>query len=186
MNNNFCKLAPINDINLKIFDEICEERFRGLDLECLLVSIIDNVPSDALPHLAEQFHITGDEGWLQALSEQEKRNLIKSSIKMHRYKGTKYAIEEIFKTLNIVGSVTEWFNYGGKPYYFKVILQIFNRSINEETEKKLRDLIAEYKNERSWLEEIQFHLSTQAKLHAYCACVGNETITVNSKEFINE
>ena len=95
-------LAPINDVNLKIFDEICEERFAQLDLESLLVSIIDNVPVDALPHLAEQYHITGNEGWLQALSETEKRNLIKSAIKMHRYKGTKYALEEIFKTLNIV------------------------------------------------------------------------------------
>ena len=91
-------LAPVNDINLKIFDEICEERFAALDLDALLVSIIDNVPADALPHLAEQYHITGNEGWLQALSETEKRNLIKSSIKMHRYKGTKYALEEIFKT----------------------------------------------------------------------------------------
>ena len=89
-------LAPINDINLKIFDEICEERFKKLDLDVLLVTIIDNLPSDALPHLSEQYHITGNEGWLQALSETEKRNLIKSSIKMHRYKGTKYAIEEIF------------------------------------------------------------------------------------------
>lgn len=46
-------LSPINDINLKIFDEICEERFKGIDLNVLLVTIIDNVPSDALPHLAE-------------------------------------------------------------------------------------------------------------------------------------
>ena len=46
-------LAPINDINLKIFDEICEERFKKLDLDVLLVTIIDNLPSDALPHLAE-------------------------------------------------------------------------------------------------------------------------------------
>ena len=123
----------------------------------------------------------------------------KSAIKMHRYKGTKYAIEEIFKTLNIVGNVEEWFNYGGQPYYFKVILQIFNRSINEETEKKLRDLINEYKNERSWLEEIQFYLTTNAKMHAYSACITQETITVhaysacitqetitvNSKEIVN-
>ena len=105
-------LAPINDVNLKIFDEICEERFAKLDLDAVLISIIDNVPADALPHLAEQYHITGNEGWLQALSDTEKRNLIKSSIKMHRYKGTKYALEEIFKTLNIVGNIEEWFNYG--------------------------------------------------------------------------
>lgn len=175
-------LAPINDINLKIFDEICEERFGNLNLDAVLVSIIDNVPSDALPHLAEQYHITGNEGWLQALSESEKRNLIKSAIKMHRYKGTKYAIEEIFNTLNIVGNVKEWFNYGGKPYYFKVILQIFNRSINEETETKLRALIDEYKNERSWLEQIEFFLSSLGKEYLYSAAIQKETITVNSKE----
>lgn len=175
-------LAPINDINLKIFDEICEERFGNLNLDAVLVSIIDYVPSDVLPHLAEQYHITGNEGWLQALSESEKRNLIKSAIKMHRYKGTKYAIEEIFNTLNIVGNVKEWFNYGGKPYYFKVILQIFNRSINEETETKLRALIDEYKNERSWLEQIEFFLSSLGKEYLYSATIQKETITVNSKE----
>lgn len=175
-------LAPINDINLKIFDEICEERFGNLNLDAVLVSIIDNVPADALPHLAEQYHITGNEGWLQALSESEKRNLIKSAIKMHRYKGTKYAIEEIFNTLNIVGNVKEWFNYGGKPYYFKVILQIFNRSINEETETKLRALIDEYKNERSWLEQIEFFLSSLGKEYLYSATIQKETIIVNSRE----
>jgi len=179
MNNK--TLAPINDINLKIFDEICEERFAKLNLNSLLISIIDNVPSDALPHLAEQYHITGNEGWLQALSDTEKRNLIKSSIKIHRYKGTKYALEEIFKTLNIVGHIEEWFNYGGEPYYFKVILQVFNRSINEETETKLRALIDEYKNERSWLEELQFHLSSLANIYNYAAAIEEEVITINSR-----
>ena len=175
-------LAPINDINLKIFDEICEERFKKLDLDVLLVTIIDNLPSDALPHLAEQYHITGNEGWLQCRNDDEKRDLIKRSIEVHRYKGTKYAIEEIFKTLNIVGNVEEWFNYGGKPYYFKVILQIFNRSINEETEEKLRALINEYKNERSWLEQIEFYLSSIGKQYIYAATIQQETVTINSKE----
>lgn len=50
-------LAPINDINLKIFDEICEERFRQIQLDVLNVQNIDNICGDALPHLAEQYHI---------------------------------------------------------------------------------------------------------------------------------
>lgn len=178
MNN----LAPVNDINLKIFDEICAERISSIDLDCLLVSVIDNVPVDALPHLAEQYHITGNEGWLQVLSEQEKRNLIKSAIKMHRYKGTKYALQEVFKTLDIVGDIQEWFEYEGQPYYFKAILQIFNRAINIDTEKKLIALIDEYKNERSWLESIELHLASKSELYAYSACVTEENITVNSKE----
>ena len=62
-----------------------------------------------------------------------------------------------------------------------VRLQIFNRSINEETELKLRALIDEYKNERSWLEEIQFHLSTLARMHSYAATIEEEVITINSR-----
>ena len=175
-------LAQINDINLKIFDEICEERFKDLDLECVLISITDNVPVDALPHLAEQYHITGNEGWLQALSETEKRNLIKSAIKMHRYKGTKFAIEEICKTLNIIGTVDEWFNYGGSPYYFKVILEIFDRPISDDTETNLRALIDEYKNERSWLESIQIDLCTNSSPKTYSGYTFNETLTLYAKE----
>lgn len=68
MNN----LAPINDINLKVFDQICEERFGELDLKVLDVTDIDNLPVDALPHLAEQYHITGNEGWKFCRNEQEK------------------------------------------------------------------------------------------------------------------
>ena len=178
------KLAQINDINLKIFDEICAERFKALDLECVLISFIDKVPSDALPHLAEQYHVTGNEGWLQAVTEEEKRNLIKSSIKMHRYKGTKYALTEIFKILDITGSVEEWFEYNGQPYYFKVILQILNRPVNEETEKRLIDFINEYKNERSWLEFIQFHLTSKSKEYTYSALAEEQIITINAKRII--
>ena len=95
-------LSPINDINLKIFDEICKERFKGIDLNVLLVSIIDNVPSDALPHLAEQYHVTGNEGWLQCRNDDEKRDLIKRAIEVHRYKGTKYALRKIFDMFGLI------------------------------------------------------------------------------------
>mgnify|MGYP004461956245 CR=1 FL=1 len=175
-------LAPINDINLKIFDEICEERFGKLNIEAVLVSIIDNVPSDVLPHLAEQYHITGNEGWLQALNESEKRSLIKSAIKMHRYKGTKYAIEEILKNLNINGNVSEWFEYNGLPFYFKVILEIFDRPITTETETNLRALIDEYKNERSWLENIQLNLCTNSNPKTYSGFTFNESLKILPKE----
>ena len=175
-------LAPINDELLKIFDEICEERFEQLDLDCLLVTIIDNVPSDALPHLAEQYHITGNEGWVQSQSDSEKRALIKSAIKMHRYKGTKYAIKEVLKTLDVNGEVSEWFEYNGEPYFFKVILEVFNRPISPKTETDLRDLINEYKNERSWLESIQMNLGTNVAQKAFIGCVFNESLAIKAKE----
>ena len=66
---------------------------------------------------------------------------------MHRYKGTKYALKEIFRTLNLTGDIEEWFDYGGQPYHFKVLLQISDTSISENTEERLLSSVKEYKNE---------------------------------------
>lgn len=177
-------LAPINDINLKIFDEICEEQFKNIDLECILISIIDNVPSDALPHLAEQYHVTGNEGWIQSKNDTDKRSLIKNAIKMHRHKGTKYSIERVFQTLSLDGEVIEWFEYGGNPYYFKVAVDIFNQIISQDTEQNLRDLINEYKNERSWLESVQINLCSLCSQKIYSTFTTEEHLEVIPKESV--
>ena len=105
MNN----ISTLNDLNFKIIDEILDLRLSDLELTCLLVTIVDNVPSDALPHLAEQYHVTGNEGWLQTRNDTEKRDLIKRAIEVHRYKGTKYALTKIFDMFGIEGQIQEWF-----------------------------------------------------------------------------
>lgn len=170
-------LAPIDDINLKIFDEICEERFSKINVDTVLTTIVDNVSSDVLPHLAEQYHIMGNEGWLHATTEQEKRALIKSAIKIHRYKGTKFALLEIFKTLNLAGSVSEWFEYGGNPYHFKVQFDM-DRIFEENFEKEILDLINENKNVRSILETLVLHLYLKNRLHFTSAVITFEELTV--------
>ena len=117
----------------------------------LILSRIDELPEPILDLLAWQFHI---EGWELASSIDEKRNLIKSAIELHRYKGTKWAIKKVLEALNLSGDIKEWFEYGGEPYKFKVDLGIQDREITPELRDKLVALINEYKNERSWLEEI--------------------------------
>ncbi len=157
MNN----LAPINDINLKVFDQICEERFGELDLKVLDVTDIDNLPVDALPHLAEQYHITGNEGWKFCRNEQEKRSLIKNAIQLHKYRGTKYAIIKALSLINITAFVTEWFEYNGSPFFFKVLLDM-ETSYDSDLELQVIDLINENKNVRSWLERIIVYLKQEA------------------------
>ena len=161
MNN----LAPINDINLKIFDEIAEERFSEIGTDCLLIIIIDNLPPDALPHLAEQYHITGNEGWLQCQSDSEKRALIKKAIELHRYKGTKYALIKVLNSLNINGEIQEWFEYNGEPYHFKISIFLKNCPYNEKVFDSLKKMIDEYKNVRSVLEEISIESQFDAVLN---------------------
>lgn len=175
MNN----LSPIDDINIKVFDEICEERFKNIDIDVLLVSIIDNLPSDALPHLAEQYHVTGNEGWLQCRNDDEKRDLIKRSIEVHRYKGTKYALLKIFEMFGLKGDIREWFETGNEPYTFIVDLNFDSKGFDFELIGKLEDLINEYKNVRSHLSSLNIGMGTQVKSYKYkSACITGECTTI--------
>jgi len=158
-------LAMINDANLKTFNEICGERFSEIDIDCLLIIIIDNLPPDALPHLAEQYHITGNEGWLQCQSDSDKRALIKKAIELHRYKGTKYALINVLKSLNINGDIKEWFEYDGDPFHFKIDIFLQNYAYNEKVFENLKKMIEEYKNVRSVLEEISIESQFNAVLN---------------------
>ena len=175
MNN----LSPIDDISLKIFDEICEERFSKLELDVILVSIIDNLPSDALPHLAEQYHVMGNEGWLQCRNDDERRDLIKRSIEVHRYKGTKYALLRIFEMFGLEGKVREWFETGDKPYTFSVDLNFNSKGLDYDLIEKLEALINEYKNVRSHLSSLTIGMASSINNYKYkTAAITGECTTI--------
>lgn len=159
MNN----LAPVNDINLKVFDQICEERFGSLNLKVLDINDVDKLPADVLPHLAEQYHITGNEGWKFCKNEQEKRTLIKNALKLHKYRGTKYAIIKALEVIDLKADIEEWFEYNGSPYFFKVLLDT-ETNYTQEVELQIFDLINENKNARSWLEKLDVNLNTKAEI----------------------
>jgi len=87
-------LLPANLQGDKNIEAICSaiDKVFSLenDLSKLLVYLIDQVEESALPFLAWQFHI---EGFDQAKTIQEKRNLIKHAIELHRHKGTLLGIK---------------------------------------------------------------------------------------------
>lgn len=178
MNN----ISTINDLNFKIIDEILDLRLSNLELTCLLVTIIDNVPSDALPHLAEQYHITGNEGWLQSRNDSEKRDLIKRAIEVHRYKGTKYALTKIFDMFGIEGQIQEWFETGGEPFTFSVDINFISKGLDYNLIAKLEDLIKEYKNVRSHMSNMNISISTVPKaIEIKAAMITGENVIVFPK-----
>jgi len=173
-------LIPINDESSIAFNELFN-RLGTLDLTPILIYLVDNVEPTALPHLAEQFHILGNEGWLFAGTEQEKRALIKNAVQIHKYKGTKFALEKVLESLNLNGKIFEWFDYAGQPYHFRVILDLFNRGFDEITEKQLLDLIEETKNVRSVMERLEINLASQAKQKLLSLCLMGEEIILYPK-----
>ncbi|NLR73594.1 phage tail protein I [Leeia aquatica] len=132
-------------------------RISEIDRTPVLVWLLDRVHASALPHLAEQLHILG-EGWQFTRNDQERRQLLKRAVELHRYKGTRWAIQQVLETLALSGQISEWFEYGGQPYYFRINVDLATRGIDAATFDALVDLISEYKNVRSHLERLTLSL----------------------------
>ena len=143
-------------------------RISDMDLSPLLVYLVDTVNASALPNLAEQLHILG-EGWQFARDDDERRRLLKRAIELHRYKGTRWAIQQVLETLALSGQISEWFEYGGQPYYFKINVDLSTRGIDEATFDALVALITEYKNVRSHLELLTLSLTNVSQVPAIAA-----------------
>lgn len=175
MNN--VNLSPINDLSSKTFDELFS-RFQDLDTECLLIYLFDKVEETALAHLAEQFHITGQEGWINCKTVEEKRTLLKNSLNLHKYRGTKFALKRALNILGIESDVIEWFEYRGNPYYFKISIDMENRAFDSDFEKLVLDTIFANKNVRSKLETLIIHLLQIVNAKFASAVITSEEILI--------
>ena len=156
------------DENIKALAQALDKQLQKIEDQIINVLILPRIDEindpELLDLLAWQFHI---EGYDLAQSVEEKRNLIKSAIELHRYKGTKYAIKKVLQALGLEGQVKEWFEYNGQPYRFRVELGVTNRQITPELRDKLIKLMEDYKNERSWLEEIVLYYLTRGNGYIY-------------------
>ena len=177
------KLLPppplASDERFSTLANIAAERFAQLDLTTLMVYLVDLVDASALPALAEQFHVQGLEGWLFTTDEREKRELIKQAIELHKYKGTIWAVRRVLEILSLPGTISEWFEYGGKAYFFKVDIELVDKGMDENLFNNLVELIHEYKNTRSKLEALIVWIINQSAIPVIgCALYGGELTTV--------
>ncbi|EBA9765519.1 phage tail protein I [Salmonella enterica] len=94
-------LAPplAADKRFSMLARLTETRFSGISLTPLLVYLIDMTEPSALPWLAGQLSLTGDNGWSLAESDEAKRELIKNAIELFRYKGTPWSIRQVIRSL---------------------------------------------------------------------------------------
>lgn len=158
--------------------EACIVKAFEVDLKPLMLYIIDRVPEKLLYILAKQFHVLGDEGWNLTQNDKERRELVKSAIQLHKYKGTVKALKKVFETLQVSGEIAEWQSYKGRPHSFRVLVNLFNRNLDTATELRLLNLINEYKNERSYLEYLDIYINTRCSRKNVCSLIVEETIII--------
>lgn len=121
-------------------------------IEVLHISRIDELPEAVVDLLAWQWHV---DFYDQNLSLEKRRALVKNSIRWHMKKGTKAAVEEMVQTVFEGGRVTEWFEYNGEPYHFKIDL-LEAPGISQENIDTVVRLVKAVKNTRSWLDSVGF------------------------------
>lgn len=81
----------------------------------LIYPAIDDLPEALIDHLAEQMHVDeyDDNSDLSV-----KRQQVKESFLLHKFKGTKYAVQKAVSTVYQVAKVEEWPVYSGSRIIF--------------------------------------------------------------------
>lgn len=106
---------------------------------------IDELPEDVLRMLAWENRVYGAE-WALARTIEDKRALVKGSFELNNRRGTRWAVERIFELLRLRAEIAEWFEEGGDPATFRiVILDVSGRGIEEHELALLDELIELYK-----------------------------------------
>lgn len=91
--------ALASDERFATLCNLLQEALDGIDINAMLVYLVDLMKPAILPHLADQFSLMDEVAWLLAESDDAKRSLIKGSAQLHRFKGTPWAIREVFRLL---------------------------------------------------------------------------------------
>lgn len=127
-----------------------DKMWKEVDLAAVYKNF-DMLPERIIDELAWQFHVDFyDEG----LPIETKRKLVKYSIQHHRHKGTPWAVEDMLSTIFKEVWLSEWFEYGGKPYFFRVYTT--DSFKNKQHADSFFKALWAIKNTRSWLEALVF------------------------------
>ena len=128
--------------------------------ECVFLARINKQPGAVLDLLSWCFHV---DFYDPTLPIEVKRQLIRNAIPWHRRKSTPEAVEEVITAVFGDGIVTEWWEYGGEPYHFKV--ETFNTATTNEQAAEFLRALNSVKNARSWLESIELTLGDDFSLY---------------------
>lgn len=131
---------------------------------------IDFLPEELLDILAYDFKV---DWWDANYTLDEKRKTLKDSWNVHRILGTKAAVEKAISAIYSDTQVNEWFDYGGDPYHFKLLIDATYENVDPAKHKRVLDRVAFYKNLRSVLDEVEyFDTGGTATAYAAAAYVG--------------
>ena len=127
---------------------------RPEEIERLRISpAIDRLDEGLLDILAYDFKV---DWWDADYSLEEKRRTLKDSWRVHKLLGTKAAVEMAISAIYPQTTVQEWFEYGGRPYHFKLQLDLTGTFWTEERPRRILERVNFYKSLRSHVDGLEY------------------------------
>ena len=139
--------------------------YHDIDTIKLYVNL-DNLDEKILDELAWQFNIPEYD---LSYDIPIKRDLIRNCFAIHHRRGTVAAVEEVISKIFGNAEIEEWFEYGGRPYYFKI--RTTNIEATDEMIAQVTKAIRTVQNIRSHLDEVI--IEVMQSMNIYYASVLN-------------
>jgi len=130
--------------------DLLSQRPKEID-ELAIYPRIDELPEELLDILAYDFKV---DWWDYDYSLEEKRRTLKVSWMVHKRLGTKWAVRTAISAIYPESTVERWFEYGGKPYYFRFLINSGARIATLEQQIRVLRLAQFYQSLRDRLDEI--------------------------------
>lgn len=175
LRNDTAMLALATGIAGKLAEAATETRLATI------YANIDTLPEPVLDALATDFKV---DWWSYDYSIAEKRQTLKDSWYVHRHLGTKKAVERAISAIYPGTEVSEWFEYDGEPYHFKLLIPVDQTELDPAKHGTVLSLAENYKNLRSVLEEIEYY-GSGGKAVAFAAAAGVGCEIIDSATAMN-
>jgi len=115
--------------------------------------VIDRLDERLLDILAYDFKV---DWWDANYTLEEKRRTLADSWRVHKLLGTKAAVETAIRAIYPNTEVQEWFEYGGRPYHFKLRLDLTGTFWTEERPRRILERVNFYKSLRSHVDGLEY------------------------------
>lgn len=172
-NNTILPLAMQDDSNLIL--EKCINKAFNISLAPIMTALTDTLSKNILFLKAQQLSLTDGDGWQYCTTEDEKRDLLKKSLMIHKFKATKKCIQDLINKSGTTIKLSDWYEYDGINNHYKLECETDKLDDIENLLKK----IEQNKRLTAKLDNLIYNLTQEIQnKFIYTPLIG-ETITID-------
>ncbi|WP_437831560.1 phage tail protein I [Niallia taxi] len=126
--------------------------FQKIFSQTQLIKMFEGIPEHLLDFVAYE---EAAEFYDVNMTNEQKRIMIANAESIHKTKGTVAAVEDVITPFFSKGRVSEWFEYGGKPFHFLIYTNEYLK--NQQDIAKLFRMVNTVKRKSTRLERVFFY-----------------------------